>query len=45
MELLVTTQLTIEEVIASVGYNSRSGFYAAFKRKYGVSPGSVQREI
>lgn len=44
MELLVTTHLSIEEIIGSVGYNSRSGFYAAFKRKYGVSPGSVQRE-
>ncbi|MGS2763791.1 helix-turn-helix transcriptional regulator [Sinomicrobium sp. M5D2P9] len=44
MNLLRTTNLGIDGVCESVGYHSRSGFYRAFKRKFGMNPGEVKRE-
>lgn len=45
MHLLRTTDLGIDGVCESVGYHSRSGFYRAFKRKFGMNPGEVKREV
>ncbi|SFW76331.1 AraC-type DNA-binding protein [Sinomicrobium oceani] len=45
MNLLRTTALDIDGVCESVGYHSRSGFYRAFKRKFGLNPGEVKREV
>lgn len=45
MNLLQTTHLGIEDVAASVGYPTKSSFYKAFKKKFGIPPGAVKREI
>ena len=44
MELLKTSDLSIEEIAFNIGYNARSGFHKAFKKKFGITPGVVQRE-
>ncbi len=44
MELLKKSHLSIEEVAYSVGYNTKSGFNEAFKKKFGMTPGKVVRE-
>ncbi|RNL90090.1 AraC family transcriptional regulator [Sinomicrobium pectinilyticum] len=44
MELLQTSRLSIEEVAFSIGYSAKSGFYEAFKKKFGMTPGKVVRE-
>ena len=35
---LKTTNLTIQEIIYSSGYNSRSQFYTEFRKHYGITP-------
>ncbi len=37
-KLLQNTNNTAESIGTSVGYNSKSGFYRDFRRKYGVTP-------
>lgn len=38
-QLLCETDKSIEDVVFLVGYTSLSGFYSAFQRKFGMSPG------
>lgn len=44
-QLLGTTELSVEEVAAQVGYHSVSGFYDAFRKKYGTSVGSYRQNV
>jgi AraC-like DNA-binding protein len=37
------TDLSIEEISERVGFSDASGFYTAFKRWHGVSPGSLRK--
>lgn len=37
-QLLVTTNLTIEEISESVGYNNKGYFYKIFQEHYGMTP-------
>jgi len=41
--LLRDTQMSTEQITAAVGYNSLSGFYDAFRKKFGVSAGSYRK--
>ncbi|RMH39923.1 MAG: AraC family transcriptional regulator, partial [Alphaproteobacteria bacterium] len=43
--LLTDTDLTLEEIVERVGYDSPSGFSRAFKRRYGISPGMHRRNV
>ena len=42
-ELIGTTQMPIQEIAQAVGYESISQFNAAFKRRYGLSPGQYRK--
>lgn len=42
-ELLTTTELTAFEISQKVGFESYSGFFMAFKKCFGVSPGNFRR--
>ncbi len=44
MTLLKTSRMSIKEVAYEIGYNTKSGFYAAFKKKFGITPGDVVRD-
>ncbi len=44
-QLLLTTDQAIEEIAATVGYTSLSGFYSAFRRAFGMSAGQYRREF
>ncbi|MBR5308794.1 MAG: Cof-type HAD-IIB family hydrolase [Clostridia bacterium] len=37
-KLLAGTDETVESIGSSVGYNSKSGFYRDFRKKYGITP-------
>lgn len=37
------TEISIEEISEKVGFSDASGFYTAFKRWHGVSPGSLRK--
>lgn len=37
-KLLYDSDMTVESIGAYVGYNSKSGFYRDFRKKYGVTP-------
>lgn len=37
-KLLLTTKLTIDEIMYKVGYDNRSTFYKNFKERYGMTP-------
>jgi len=42
--LLMQGNLTVAEVAHQVGYDSETAFSSAFKRRYGVAPGSYRRK-
>jgi AraC-like DNA-binding protein len=42
-ELLKTSFLTVKEVMAAVGYNSKGNFAKHFKRRFGVTPSEYRR--
>ena len=44
-QLLATTELSTEEIAARVGYGSTSGFYEAFRKRYGVAAGSYHSHL
>lgn len=43
MHYLLNTEMSIEEISERVGFSDASGFYTAFKRWHGVSPGSIRK--
>lgn len=43
--LLVDPSASVESVAAAVGYGSESAFSLAFKRHYGMAPGSWRRKV
>jgi len=43
-ELLVSTQQSLAEIAAAVGYESEFAFAKAFKKSYGESPGALRRQ-
>jgi AraC-like DNA-binding protein len=43
MYYLQSTEISIEEISEKVGFSDASGFYTAFKRWHGVSPGSIRK--
>ena len=43
-QLLVTTDLTATEIAGRVGYGSDSGFYEAFKKRFGISVQKYRKE-
>ncbi|OIA99697.1 DNA-binding response regulator [Paenibacillus sp. LC231] len=44
MELLITTEHTISEISASVGYSDQSYFTKVFKKQTGISPSQFRRQ-
>lgn len=42
-QLLTSTDLSVEAIATEVGYTSLSGFYSAFRAKFGVSAGKHRR--
>ena len=38
-ELLLKGTMTVKEVALEVGYESSTGFFVAFKKRYGITPG------
>ena len=42
-QLLGTTELSADEIASQVGYHSVSGFYDAFRKKYGTSVGRYRQ--
>lgn len=44
-QLLCTTDMTPEDIACQVGYASLSGFYDAFRKRYGMSAGSYRRQF
>lgn len=44
MELINTTQLSLEEIAALCGFSSQAHFSAAFKSAYHISPGRMRRQ-
>lgn len=44
MELLMTTELTISEISANVGYSDQSYFTKVFKKQAGISPSQYRRQ-
>lgn len=42
-QLLADTDMSLEELAAAVGYTSLSGFYTAFRKRYGMSVGDYRR--
>lgn len=43
VELIKTTDLTFGKIALKCGFNSSNTFYKAFKRVYGVTPGSMRK--
>ncbi len=43
-KLLLTSSMTVKEVAARVGYDSSTGFFVAFKKKFGITPGEFCQE-
>lgn len=43
--LLMKTKLPTAEIVDRIGYNSNAAFNRAFKRKFGVTPGSIRQDI
>ncbi|TCK98729.1 AraC-like DNA-binding protein [Natranaerovirga hydrolytica] len=43
--LLITTNLTVQEISANIGFKEKSYFYRCFKKNYGVTPGQFRRGI
>ena len=43
-QMLVSTDLPVEDIAYRVGYTSVSGFYTAFGQKFGTSAGQYRRE-
>ena len=43
--LLKQSTLTVEKIIASVGYDNSSYFHRKFREKYGMSPGEYRRTM
>ena len=42
-ELLMTTELSLKQIAATVGYSNVSSFIRRFKQLYGVTPGSYKK--
>jgi len=43
-DMLTSTDLTIADICSRTGYNSVSGFYGAFEKKYHVTPGVLRSD-
>lgn len=41
---LVESDLSIEEIVAAVGYENQSYFYRQFKERYGMTPRKYRLE-
>lgn len=44
-EALLTTELSVSEIMAQCGYHSLNTLYKAFKRTYGVSPKQMREQM
>ena len=44
-DLLATTTLSIKEVMAAVGYDSKGHFSAHFRRSFGLAPSEYRKNI
>ncbi len=42
--LLLRTEMSVSEVAAAVGYTSTSGFFATFRKRYGLAPLAYKRK-
>jgi AraC-like DNA-binding protein len=42
--LLLTTNKPIKDICSSVGYPRITNFITAFRRRFGVTPGSLRRQ-
>ncbi len=43
-KMLLCSQMTVKEIAAQVGYDSTTGLFIAFKKKYGITPGEFRAE-
>ena len=41
--LLLETNLTVEEIVLSLGFNNRTNFYKQFQAVYGVSSAAYRK--
>ena len=44
LHLISTTNMTIEEIMFKVGYDSRTTFYRNFKEIHGITPGEYRKK-
>ncbi len=42
--LLLDTKLSVEEIVADIGYENQSYFYRQFKKRYGMTPSKYRIE-
>ena len=43
--LLMTSELSVEEIATTVGYKSRSNFATAFRQRFGINPKTLQMQV
>ena len=43
-KLLIRTNLSLEKIAGHIGYETVTGFYLAFKKEYGMSPGAFRKQ-
>lgn len=43
--LLVTTDMTVEKIAITVGFNSSVGFYREFTKRYGMTPAEYRKAV
>lgn len=44
-QLLTNTEISVEEISNSLGFNNKSTFYIAFKKKVGTTPAKYRESV
>ena len=44
-QLLVNTDLSVNEIIRKIGYQNKTYFYKIFKQRYGITPSEYKYNI
>ena len=43
-QMIISTDMTVDSIGTAVGFNSRSGFYREFVKRYGVTPAEFRKQ-